>query len=214
MFGGSVLTRVNKTKFLGVIIDENLSFKHHIELISNNISNNVGILHKLKYFIPKSILYCIYCSLIMPYLSYGILVWGNTHKIYLDKLLKLQKRAVRNISKSEFRSHTAPLFKDLNLLRIYDMYTYYLCIFMFKYSINQLPSLFKDYFIKRSNVHNLNTRKNNDYQLTRNKTTFSSKGIRSTGPKYWNQLNTDIKNVKTINTFKLKLKSNILSSYT
>ena len=149
----------------------------------------------------------------MPYLSYGILAWVNTHKIYLDKLLKLQKRAVRNISKSEFRLHTAPLFKDLNLLRMYDMYKYYLCIFMFKHSFNQLPSLFEGYFIKRFNVHDLNTRQNNDYQLKRNKTTFSSKGIRSTGPNYWNKLIADIKNCKTRSTFKSKLKTTILSSY-
>ena len=91
LLDGRCLSRVNKTKFLGVIIDENLSFKYHVEAISNTMSRNIGILNKLKHFVPKRILHCIYCSIILPFLSYGILVWGNTHTIYLERLHKLQK---------------------------------------------------------------------------------------------------------------------------
>ena len=123
LLDGRCLSRVNKTKFLGVIIDENLSFKYHVEAISNTISRNIGILNKLKYFVPKRILKCIYCSIILPFFSYGILAWGNTHTIYLERLLKLQKRAVRNITLSDFRDHSAPLFKDLKFLRVNDIYT-------------------------------------------------------------------------------------------
>jgi hypothetical protein len=212
-FDAISLTRVNKTKFLGVIIDENLSFKYHIESVSNNISCNVGIMHKLKHFIPKRILYCIYCSLILPYLNYGILAWGNTHNIYLNKLLILQKRAVRNISNSDFRSHSTPLFKDLKILKIQDLYNYYLGIFMFKHSMNYLPPIFYSFFKRRLDIHSLNTRNSSNYQLIRNKTTFSSKGVRSMGPKLWNKINMDVKNAKTLPTFKLKLKSDILRDY-
>ena len=67
------LSRVNKTKFVCVITDENLSFKYLVEAISNTISRNIGFLNKLKYFVPKRILQCIYCSIILTSLSYGIL---------------------------------------------------------------------------------------------------------------------------------------------
>ena len=51
----------------------------------------VQLMNKLKYAIPGRILKTLYCTLIQPYLSYGILIWGSTCKSYLDKLVKLQK---------------------------------------------------------------------------------------------------------------------------
>ena len=71
LLDGRCLSRVNKTKFLGVI-DVNLSFKYHVEANSKTISRNIGILNKLKYFVLKRILKCIYCSIILhfPFLWY------------------------------------------------------------------------------------------------------------------------------------------------
>ena len=109
------LERVTKTKFLGVTIDENLTWKYHIDCISKTISRNIGIINKLKHFIPEYILYTLYCTLILPYINYGILIWGNTCKMYLDKLLKLQKWALRTISNSHYRSHSTPLFVKYNI---------------------------------------------------------------------------------------------------
>ena len=213
LLDGRCLSRVNKTKFLGIIIDENLSFKYHVEAISNTISRNIGILNKLKYFVPKRILKCIYCSIISPFLSYGILAWGNTHTIYLKRLLKLQKRAVRNITLSDFRDHSAPLFKDLKFLRVTDIYLLNLGIFMYKHSMGILPKIFLSYFTKRHDYHNYMTRNIDDYQLIKNNTKFSSKGVRSAGPDHWNKLNSDVKKSKTLNTFKIKLKETTIMTY-
>ena len=83
------LNRVSPTKFLGVIIDENLTCKNHIDAISKTISRNIGMPTKLKHIVPENILYSLYCTLILPYINYGILIWGITCKIYLDKIFKL-----------------------------------------------------------------------------------------------------------------------------
>jgi hypothetical protein len=72
----TVLQRVNHTQFLGVIIDECLTWKNHIDCLSKTISRNIGIMNKLKHFIPDRILFTLYCTLIQPYLNYGILIWG------------------------------------------------------------------------------------------------------------------------------------------
>ena len=80
------LNRVSSTKFFGVIIDENLTWKNHIDAISKTISRNIGMLTKLKHFVPENILYLSYCTLRLPYINYGVLIWGNKCKIYLDKI--------------------------------------------------------------------------------------------------------------------------------
>ena len=110
------LQKVSSTKFLGVIIDENLTWKNHIDGISKTIARNVGVLNKLKCYIPKRVLHSSYCTLILPYVNYSIIVWGNTYHSYMDKIFKLQKWAVRTISNSHYRSHSAPLFQSLNIL--------------------------------------------------------------------------------------------------
>ena len=148
----TVLDRVKYTKFLGVLIDENLTWKCHIDSVSKTLSRNIGIMNKLKYFIPGRISYSLYCTFILPYINYGILIWGNTCKVYLDKLTKLQKWAIRTISNSHYGSHTQPLFAKHNILKVNDMYSLELVVFMYMYSTNDLPNIFNDYFTKRSDI--------------------------------------------------------------
>ena len=110
------LERVNFTKFLGVIIDENLTWKNHIDAISETTLRNIGMLSKMKHYVPEYILHSLYCTLVLPYINYGILIWGNTCKTYLDKIFKWQKWAIRTISHEYYRSHTGPLFNKHNIL--------------------------------------------------------------------------------------------------
>ena len=131
MLDNTALEGVKFTKFLGVLIDECLTWKNHINCISKTISRNIGVMNKLKHYIPYRISYTLYCTSISPYLSYGILTWGNTCKSYLDKLVKLQKWAIRVISNSHYRCHTAPLFAKCNILTVTDMYSLELGVFMY-----------------------------------------------------------------------------------
>ena len=105
------IDRVGKFNFLGVILDENLNWKDHINKISTKISRVTGILCKMKHSMPPFILKTIYNSLIVPHLTYGILVWGSN----TSYLFKLQKKTIRTITKSKYNEHTEPLFKMLNL---------------------------------------------------------------------------------------------------
>ena len=174
------------------------------------------LMNELKHFIPNRILFTLYCTLILPYLNYGILIWGNTCKSYLDKRVKLQKWAItwiRTTSNSHYRSHTAPIFAKYNVLNVTDMYTFELGVFMYRYSMNELPSSFKYYFKKRSDIHNYSTRHCNNYNLTKNKKTFSDHSVRTSGPYLWNTLENQLKQSKSVhflNQFKQKLISTYL----
>ena len=152
---GVSLNKVSSTKFLGAIIDENLTWKNHIDAISKTISRNIGMLTKLKHFIPENILYSLYCTLILPYINYGVIIWGNTCKIYLDKIFKLQKWAIRTISNSHYRSHTGPLFSKFNILKMYMIHLssilVYLCMDITQINFHQF---FSTYFTKHVQTHN------------------------------------------------------------
>ena len=127
---GTGLSCVKTAKFLGLSIDENFTWKYHIHNITKTISCNIGVMNKIKQFVPERILCSLFCSSILPYINYGIRVWRSTYKTYIDKILKLQKWALRTISNSHYRAHIDPLFVKYNVLNVYDinLELVYLCI--------------------------------------------------------------------------------------
>ena len=114
---GINIERVINFSFLGLIINENLSWKSHIDHISNKISRSIGVMNRLKRFLPIHILKTIYFSLVHSYLNYSSLAWGfNCSRIKL-----LQKKAIRIICLSTYNAHTEPLMKHLNIRKFQDM---------------------------------------------------------------------------------------------
>ncbi len=103
------IEHVKDFNFLGIVIDEQLNWKSHVEYISCKITRTNGIINKLKHYLPLHIKLSLYNSLILSHINYGILACGHES----NRILKLQKKAVRIISASKYNSHTEPLFKEL-----------------------------------------------------------------------------------------------------
>jgi hypothetical protein len=141
-----ILEEKTSIKYLGVIIDSHLNWKDHVHELSNKISRSVGILLKLRHFVPIKILVQLYYSIIYPFLSYGALIWGNTYISNIQPLVILQKKAIRIITFSEYRSHTSPLFKRLNLLKLIDIVYLDTSFFMYQFNNGNLPNNFNDFF--------------------------------------------------------------------
>ena len=116
------LEKKSNVKYLGVLIDSNLSWKYHIEHITSKIRKTVGIIARTRYYVPTSVLLTIYQSLIFAYLSYGIVVWGHAAQTYIDQILVLQKRALRLIYFTCYRSHAIPLCVSSNTITINMLY--------------------------------------------------------------------------------------------
>lgn len=91
---GIKIEKVTEIKFLGITIDNKLSWKSHIGHIQRKISKNIAIINKAKYVLNYKALYILYSCLILSYLTYGIEVWGNNYKSFLHPLVIIQKRAI------------------------------------------------------------------------------------------------------------------------
>ena len=110
-----LIKQVVSTKYLGITFDSNLKWKSHINELYLKLSKTVGILSKVRHFVSKHILVVLYYSLIYPFLTYGVHVWGLTFPSFLTQLFIIQNRAIRIISFYEPKSHSETLFKSLNL---------------------------------------------------------------------------------------------------
>ena len=84
---------------------------------------------------------------------------------------------------------------------------------MYKHSTSQLPKAFENYFVTHGNQNGYHTRNTKDYIICKTKTNFAQKTIRTAGPKIWNKINKTIKMSKSLKSFRLQIKANILSNY-
>ena len=118
------LEQKNYVKYLGVLLDNKLSWKPHIDYISNKISRTVGILSKLRHSLLHDILLKMYKSLLQPLLLYGISIWGQASKKVQKKLILLQKRALISIVFLNLTHSVVPLFTETELLPVTLRYFY------------------------------------------------------------------------------------------
>ena len=172
---GIQIERVEKFNFLGIILDKHLNWHEHIAHISNKISRTIGILNKLKHYIPENIKLLLYNSLILAHLNYGVLAWGYNH----ERLSKLQKKAIRIITLSKYNAHTSPLFKSRKLLKIQDIFKLQQFKFYYKYVNKKLPAYFQEYdLLTNESIHNYNTRTHSNIHVRRTNHEFAKRCIR------------------------------------
>ena len=166
---------VNEFAFLGLTLDTHLSWNNHIQKIASKISQTIGIMNKLKVFLPSDILQIIYNSLILPRFNYCLLSWG--HK--LERLEKLQKKAVRIINHSKYNAHSEPILKSRNLLKLEDIYILQALKFYYKLLHGLLPSYFHQHLQITSTplIHDHDTRRPGFF-VFRTQHTFARKCLR------------------------------------
>ena len=209
---GHELEKVNFTKFLGVIIDTKLSWKFHINYIKGKVSKGVGILCKAKKILTCSSLTTLYYSFIYPYLSYCVEIWGCTYKTYLKPLFLIQKKVVRMITFSSFRQHTLPLFNKLQILNIYQLTSFKICIFMHKYENDALPLNFKHMFTRVNNVHSYNTRQTQHFRIPIIRNNYVKHSLKYFAIKLYNHIIPHIEFTVSLSVFKKRVKVFIMSN--
>ena len=203
VLGGENLSFTDSSMFLGLKFDNKLKFSKHTADISGKISKSIGIFSKIKHYLPTDARLNYYYSFLYPYLSYNIIFWGKTYETHLKQLKILQKRMIRFMTDSDYLAHTDPLFYQLKLLKLDDIYTYFLCIYMFravkegKYQVQ----------------HDRNTRNRNMAQSSFRRLTPGQQSVNHRGPKAWNSLPNELKNISTLTAFKKNLKTFLLNQY-
>lgn len=209
------LTKVHNTKFLGVLIDDDLSWKSHTIHVSKIVAKYNGIIRKVRPFIPQESLVTLYNTLVLPYLTYCAIIWTDKNNSNLDSLFLVQKRLIRTCTNSLWLAHTDPLFKILNTLKIHDIYILQLASFMYQYHHDMLPPdlLDDNFFISNASIHNYNTRHTSDFHVKPTSTLLARNTIKTQGALLWNSLHSPIKMSPSLAVFKRSLKNQIVNQY-
>ena len=148
----------------------------------------------------------IYKALVNPYINYGICSWGNTGKTQLNRLLVLQKRALRLINFSNSQEHAIPFFLQAKSLSLNFFYFECMCIMMHDIFNNRAPKNLNSLFKTSDHVRYYKTRSisNQCFYIDSIRTESSTRSFTFTGAKIWNCLPVSIKTLS-----KSKFKRNI-----
>ena len=182
---GEQIEQVDSFNFLGVVIDKHISWKYHTEMLSNKISKYCGVLSRLKNYLPLFILRTLYFSMVHSHLSYSLLTWGYDS----NRIVKLQKRCVRIITRSKYNAHTQPLMKQLNILSVPDMLLLNSMKFYYKYKHKKVLDYFASFTLHtQGSTHDYNTRQRDDIRTNRTRINLTEKCLRNYLPKAINSI--------------------------
>ena len=206
--GNMILKQVNCCKYLGIIIDNNLTWLEHINYIYNKIIKFTSIFYKIRHILPYKVLMTIYFAFVHSHLLYGIEIYGNTYRGYLNKLIVLNNKLLRILQNAPRNTPVPDLYTNFNTLTIPDLHIFQILVLIHKffYHKQNLPVIFTSYFMENFLLHKHDTRNSDNLHLARCKTSYGLKTVKYKGSSYWNQLPNDLKLTTSLNSFKSKLK--------
>ena len=213
ILGQREINRASHTKFLGLVLDENLSWSFHIDSISRKVSKSIGILYRARHYLSLDILINLYYSFIYPHISYGTFIWGSNYKTKLLPIHLLQKRALRAITFSDGRTASRPLFQKFDTLNIFEIVKLQLSELVYKHNTNELPEVFSYYFCDISAIHKYEThsKTKKNLFLPRVNLSYGQFGVKYAAVKTWNETPNEIRACMSIKVFRQKYKEFLLS---
>ena len=203
VLGGVSLEFNDHARFLGVIVDDKMSFKLHIQSINEKVSKHAGILYRIRNNLPLFAKIRYYNSFVIPYLTYNIIHWGNTNDSHLEPLFLTQKRIVRSIAGAQYLDSSTPLFYRLKILKLKDLFKFHAALDTYKKLNNGHYGI----------AHNINTRNIHLAQPKYHRLTRTQQSITFCGPTIWNSLPSYIQNTPTLPLLKDRLKDYFLDQY-
>ena len=156
-----MISQVHEFNFLGLILSETMSWSQHCNKVATKVSKAIGIMSKMKRVLNKHILLKIYNTLILSHFNYAILCWGFQHA----RLIKLQKKALRIICKTKYNAHTDPLFKQLQTLKLSDIFNIQCMKFYYNHENNLLPKYFTHIYRRNMEIHTYHTRQSQNLHV-------------------------------------------------
>ena len=210
---GTTLEVVTQTKFLGIILDSGLTWKSHTLYLTKKISKSIGILSRARQLLNKQTLRQLYYSFLYPYLSYCNIIWGNASDNILCPIFRTQKRAIRIIENIKRRNTTKLAFQSLKLLRLPEIYTFSVLLFVYKFKNGLLPHTFDSFYTENRAMHSYQTRNASQFRTPLTKSKISSSFLKKTGVTLWNQFENLITHNIKIGLFKKTVTSILISNY-
>ena len=211
-FLDSEIKRTAQIKFLGITIDENLSWKTQIDDVCNKLRSYFHIFYNIRDYLSQKEVQAIYYALVFSKIKYGINVYGQAGITKMGRIQTLQNQLLKVLSEKTYRYPTEKLHKELNLLLIDDISKQEMLTFVHNYFSSVLPPVFENYFELFKHPHD--TRQEpNTIRIKKHVTVMAASSVQIKGAKLWNDLDMSLKNITNRKCFRNKYKANKINLY-
>ncbi len=207
------LERVQTTKFLGVFMDEHFTWEYHIDHCKKKISKGIYAINMSKHVLDKTNLKILYYSLVHPYLLYGIRLWGNAMQKHIGKLEIMQKKAIRAIVGAGYNAPSSPIFKELKIVKLKDLFELQVNIFMYDFVNGLLPEPLLGIYRYHGNIHEHETRHSTDPRPPKVNSEAMRRSLLYKGPCLWLTLDYHMKSSRSKLVFKKRLIQRYICQY-
>ena len=178
------INRVKFVQYLGLMIDENLYWHMHAEYVYNSLVKYFGIFNHVKAIISKKIARQLYFAFIHSRIKYGIEVFGDCAKEYLQKLQVIQNKLLKLLLNFDRRMPTNELHQQLSLLKVVDIHTVNVLSFVNECRSGRCPTLFSSYYHVREAGYEL--RHNDRLHVPMARTDTGQSSCKIKGARLWN----------------------------
>ena len=202
------LKESNFTKYLGVLIDNKLLWTEQINAINLKLSKGIGLLAKIRHFVPKTVLRSLYFSFIHPHIEYNLLNWGMAAQTNLNSININMKKAIRIISFKDREEASVPLFKEFNILPLDKCFQLKQAKFIWKLMNGYLPLSIASNF----KPHTTSIGVRSQFPFPTPRLDYARNHITFAGLKLWNDIPMKIKTIKFLKSFSKTLKSYFLNN--
>ena len=205
---GTAIKKVQHCRYLGLFIDDTLTWSHHIDTIYSKLLKYIGIFYKIRSKLPWSILRNIYFAFVYPHILYGIEIYANTSSTHLKKLIIMNNKLLRILQNKPHKFPVKDLYLNFDTLAIPDLHIFQLLIVVHKFLHHKhlLPNAFVNYFTLNSSIHMHNTRVRENLHLASVSKDYGKRTVNYKASKLWNQLPPSFKEFSSVKHFKNKLK--------
>lgn len=202
--GSTELEKVEKMKYLGVTIDNELKLDTHIDSIQKKTASKIGYFKRISRKLTFHTKKIVYNAIVTPHLNYCSTILISCNNEQIDSLQKLQNRAMRIILNCDYLTPIDFMLKELNWLSIKQKILYNVILMVFKMKNNLLPTYLSNKLIYANEIHNRNTRNSGELRLPNYKKEATRKNLFFKGIQLYKQINKDMKEEKNVNIFKRK----------
>ena len=204
--------RVHQIDQLGITVDDQLKWDKHVDKLCKKLSSALFAMNQVK-FLPKSSLLILYRSLVESRLTYSNVVWGNCGTTLIDKLQRLQNRAVELICRESETKDLNSAFEELSLLNVKQLINYHTAVMTYNSIHGNCPEYLTNLFIPAQKIHNYETRHaQHGLHPTHMHHVAGLRSFFNKGSHLWNSLPLTVQSAPTLKCFKKSLFSFIKNS--
>ena len=206
VLNNEVIKRVDRTKYLGINIDESLNWKEQYKTIKNKLKGGLSSRRKLKNILPQRKLDQVYKALFESHLRYGNIVWSALSNTKLSKLQRLQTRAKELIANARYKDGWT-----CQWLTVKSLISFEKGVMTYRILHDLCTENLRHKFTERSMVADYMTRNSGDLQIPKVRLEYAKPSFYFSGVKNWNNIPNNIREEESIARFRTGFREYLLN---